>query len=301
MSAVELSVIVVCFNAAGYLRQTLESIQRQSLRNLECLVIDGGSTDGTLEILHEYPWATVHSEADWGYHDAFLKGLDLAQGEFITQCCVSDGYLSPTWFEDAVALLKENSDCDLAWGYPQYMSEEGLLGAVAFSDLWYRKSLDRSAMYFHYLAFGFHLPEINYVVRANVLRKCFRRQPGAPNSDLEFESWLEFENNFHHSGALAIGLRDVVSYGRVHGGSITQTQAEANRRHFNRFQDRRRHHIKIMLQEPLWSKRGLSFRIGLARAWLLGWSSRLWRRCLARIHPGSRLTGPSWHREVPRG
>ena len=69
------SLVVPCLDRAHYLRPTLDSILRQDYLNIECIVIDGGSTDGTVDILRSYgeriQWV---SEPDQGHADAINKG-----------------------------------------------------------------------------------------------------------------------------------------------------------------------------------------------------------------------------------
>lgn len=82
-----ISVITVVLNGAAYLEQTIRSVLDQDYPNLEYLVIDGGSTDGTLDIIRKYAESgDVHkyvSEPDEGIADAFNKGIALSSGELI--------------------------------------------------------------------------------------------------------------------------------------------------------------------------------------------------------------------------
>lgn len=81
------SIITVCFNSAGTIRRTIQSILEQSFEDYEYLVIDGGSTDGTLQIIQEYEplfQGKMHwiSEKDNGIYDAMNKGIGLAKGKY---------------------------------------------------------------------------------------------------------------------------------------------------------------------------------------------------------------------------
>lgn len=79
------SIIIAVKNAKEHLRQTLASIQQQRYLPLEIIVIDGGSTDGTLDVIRENQGIiqSVVSEPDRGISDAFNKGLKLANNEYI--------------------------------------------------------------------------------------------------------------------------------------------------------------------------------------------------------------------------
>ncbi|MBL7774672.1 MAG: glycosyltransferase, partial [Saprospiraceae bacterium] len=75
----KISIITVCFNSAATIRDTLESVNRQTYPDVEHLIIDGGSTDGTLDVVrafhHVAHWI---SEPDRGLYDAMNKGIALA-------------------------------------------------------------------------------------------------------------------------------------------------------------------------------------------------------------------------------
>jgi glycosyltransferase involved in cell wall biosynthesis len=84
MKGPKISVITVCYNAANKIESTLMSVIGQSYHNIEYIVIDGGSTDGTLAVLQEYgdhlKWI---SEPDKGIYDAMNKGVTKATGDWI--------------------------------------------------------------------------------------------------------------------------------------------------------------------------------------------------------------------------
>lgn len=79
------SVITVVFNGASYIEKTVQSVINQTYEDLEYIVIDGGSTDGTLDILEKYRNQIKHlvSEKDRGIYDAMNKGLKLATGRWV--------------------------------------------------------------------------------------------------------------------------------------------------------------------------------------------------------------------------
>ena len=91
----KISIITPCFNSAAYLERTIRSILLQGYENLEYMVIDGGSTDGTLELLQYYSdgidwWV---SKPDRGQSDALNRGLDLATGDILGWLNGDDLYL----------------------------------------------------------------------------------------------------------------------------------------------------------------------------------------------------------------
>ncbi len=91
----KLSIITVCFNAAATLGDTLDSVARQSYRDVEHIVVDGGSNDGTIQLLQarEHPVSKWVSEPDRGIYDAMNKGIAMASGEIIGTLNADDYYV----------------------------------------------------------------------------------------------------------------------------------------------------------------------------------------------------------------
>lgn len=91
---VKISIITVIYNAQDSLKETIESVISQECNGLEHIIIDGGSTDGTLEIIKKYEKYITFwiSEPDDGIYDAMNKGLRYARGEWINFLNAGDQY-----------------------------------------------------------------------------------------------------------------------------------------------------------------------------------------------------------------
>jgi glycosyltransferase involved in cell wall biosynthesis len=89
---IKLSIVTPLFNSARTLRETLESVARQDYRQVEHIVVDGGSTDGSLELLKEFPYLRWVSEKDEGHYHAMNKGIMMATGEAIGILNADDCY-----------------------------------------------------------------------------------------------------------------------------------------------------------------------------------------------------------------
>ena len=88
------SIITVVYNGEKYLEQTIESVLNQTYKNIEYIIIDGGSKDGTLEIINKYEKQLAYwtSEPDNGLYDAMNKGIKLAKGELVGLINSDDWY-----------------------------------------------------------------------------------------------------------------------------------------------------------------------------------------------------------------
>lgn len=78
-----ISIVTITFNAENTLRRTMSSVASQTFRNYEHLIIDGASTDATLDIARSNPDARILSEKDRGLYDAMNKGLRMAKGDYV--------------------------------------------------------------------------------------------------------------------------------------------------------------------------------------------------------------------------
>ncbi|RMG27969.1 MAG: glycosyltransferase, partial [Methanobacteriota archaeon] len=76
----KISIITVCRNAANSIAQTIRSVQSQDFQDVEHIIVDGASTDGTLDIINQYgseAGCRIISEPDQGIYDAMNKGIGL--------------------------------------------------------------------------------------------------------------------------------------------------------------------------------------------------------------------------------
>ena len=89
------SIITVVYNNEKYLEETIKSVVNQKFRNFEYIIIDGGSSDKTLDIIKRYDSQIDYwiSQKDKGIYDAFNKGMSLAKGDFIGIINSDDTYL----------------------------------------------------------------------------------------------------------------------------------------------------------------------------------------------------------------
>ena len=116
------SIVTVCLNAGSTIRSTMESVREQTYSHIQHIVVDGGSSDGTLEIVREYidRRVTVRSEKDHGIYDAMNKGAKLSSGEVLGFLNADDFY---AWHEalEHVASVFQDKSVDVCFGDVEYV------------------------------------------------------------------------------------------------------------------------------------------------------------------------------------
>ena len=169
MSALpKISVVTPSFNSIRTIRETIESVKQQEYPHLEHIVMDGGSKDGTVELLKEYPHLRWVSEKDEGHYHAMNKGIEAATGDVI-QILNSDDCLRPGALRLVGQAFADHPEWDALFGdivfvdgknQEIYRREEALydydvmrfscVGYVIHPTLFVRKSVhDRLGLYEH--------------------------------------------------------------------------------------------------------------------------------------------------------
>lgn len=123
--SIKISIITVCYNSACTLKDTLESVALQRYKNFEHLIVDGGSTDGTLEIVRswsDHPLRLV-SETDEGIYDAMNKGFLLATGD-VVGFLNSDDFYSDSSVLEKIADAFQDESVDACFGDLVYVSQD---------------------------------------------------------------------------------------------------------------------------------------------------------------------------------
>jgi glycosyltransferase involved in cell wall biosynthesis len=223
-----ISVITASKNGARFLRETIESIQKQTFTDYEHVFVDSLSTDNTVEILKEYDHLRWISEPDRHADEGFYKAAHMSRGDLIMLCCVSDRYSDPDWFGRCVEVLDNDPEVSLVYGIPQCMKEDGTLGRIVCSDFM-RWTPPQKMDFFPFWLGTFALcPEITFCVRAEVFRTCFPRYEPT-NSFMENHALLAFNYHFNMKGYLPYFLPVVACYGRDHHDSNSRRLTKGNR------------------------------------------------------------------------
>jgi GT2 family glycosyltransferase len=135
------SIVTPCLNAAKTLRATLESVSTQGYAHVEQIVVDGGSTDGTIEILRGNPEVRWISEPDEGLSDAVNKGIAMATGDVIGWLNADDVY-RPGALAAVAKAFADQPSAEWAFGHCGIIDARGnemRSGVTAYKNFFLRR------------------------------------------------------------------------------------------------------------------------------------------------------------------
>lgn len=120
------SIITPSYNQAAYLEATIQSVLQQDYPEIEYIIIDGGSTDGSVEIIKKYAHRLAYwvSEKDLGQTDAINKGFARAHGEVLAWINSDDTY-QPGAIREAVEFLQTHPEAGMVYGNANFIDGKG--------------------------------------------------------------------------------------------------------------------------------------------------------------------------------
>jgi glycosyltransferase involved in cell wall biosynthesis len=239
-----ISIVTPTYNSVHYLEQTIRSVIEQGYPNLEHIVVDGGSTDGTLDILSAHPHVRWISEPDSGQADALNKGFRIATGDLVAWLNSDDAYLPNALKSVAQAFLRL-PEADLIHGDVSYVDVSGAEvyrnsgREFRLADALLSNSVNQQAAFFrrHLLArYGYLRTDLNYVMDYEFWIRLgshvqtlyvpetwaiYRLVPGSKTVEHPERFWIEslgvFEELFRRDD-LELSVRSVEqrAFGRMH-------------------------------------------------------------------------------------
>ena len=126
MQDLKISIITVCYNAESTIKSCIESVKGQNYNSIEYIIIDGGSTDKTINIINNYKHSVNHfiSEPDQGIYDAMNKGIKLATGDIIGMLNADDFFADNSVINDIAGAFDKNNT-EIIYGDLDYINEKG--------------------------------------------------------------------------------------------------------------------------------------------------------------------------------
>lgn len=200
------SIVMPTRNHAHFIRESIDSVLSQSYDNVELLVMDGASTDNTVEILKSYGdrirWI---SEPDKGQTDAINKGMEQLSGEILAYLN-SDDLLLPGALDLAVQYFNDHPECDMVYGNADYIDVDGAItGAYSTANYSFEQLMHDCCV----------------CQPAAFWRRRIAQRIGPFDTSLQtamdYEYWLRMAT----SGAIIHHIGDKMAQSRLHGDAKT--------------------------------------------------------------------------------
>lgn len=134
--ALKITVITVCYNEKDKIRETVENVCRQTYPHIEYLLMDGASTDGTMEILREYDDRDnvhIYSEPDSGVYNAMNRGIARATGDYVFFLNAGDLFFDRQVVAEAASCMAREGEEAIYYGSVCMIQADGLQEMVDFS------------------------------------------------------------------------------------------------------------------------------------------------------------------------
>ena len=181
------SIITPSYNQGKFIEETIQSVLKQDYSNIEYIIIDGASSDDTIEIIKKYEkkisfWS---SEPDGGQTDAIIKGFNRANGKYITWLCADD-LIEPSMITISVAFLEANPEIAMTYGNRiRYDAKSNMIGYHRYCE--FRPWL---------LRWGFAIPQETTLIR----REAYDRSGGLDKSlkmAMDFDLYCKISKTGH--------------------------------------------------------------------------------------------------------
>ena len=120
----KLTIVTPSYNQGKYIKRTIDSVLSQDIDDMEYIIVDGGSTDDTIDIIKSYGTQIVwKSEKDKGQTDAVNKGIRQATGDIIGWLNSDDIYF-PHALKKVMQVFNDNPDVNVVYGNAQHIAED---------------------------------------------------------------------------------------------------------------------------------------------------------------------------------
>ena len=128
MECPKISIVTVSYNTHDCIEKTIQSVIEQTYPNVEYLIIDGGSTDGTQQIIEQYSDRIAYfvSEKDKGLYDGMNKGIAAATGDYLLFMNADDVFANNRVVEKIAHFIEEHPDTDVVYGNSEQVLEYGI-------------------------------------------------------------------------------------------------------------------------------------------------------------------------------
>jgi glycosyltransferase involved in cell wall biosynthesis len=269
----KISLVTPVFNAAKYIEQTIQSVLAQNYPNLEYFIMDGGSTDGTFEIILKYEnqisgW---FSEPDKGMYDALNKGFARATGEVMGWISATDKFHTGG-LAVVGSVFRDLREVQWITGRPTAFSEEGMTVLILDLPRWSRYRFLAGA--------NRYIQQESTFWRRSLWERAGSYLDSSQRVVADFGLWARF---FRHAKLYPVDA--LIGGYRVHAGQLGLRDVEDN----YRVQDA---YIEAELKGAPWGKSLRMFRRLSGAVQSIPKVRVLWQRLV--INSLYRMPGPDW-------
>lgn len=245
MNDLSVTIVTPSYNQRQFLEDTVESVRAQTYEDLTHIVVDGGSDDGTVELLERYPDIEWLSEPDEGQADAVNKGLERANGDIVGWVNSDDPYVYRDTV-DAVADCFQRTGADIVFGHALLINGQNRARRVMHIPKFDIDKLERHC-YIQQPSVFFR----RHVIEDNLLDTSF-------NYSLDYDLWLRLRDYEWHR------LDRVLAADRNHAARKTVSDATVARDETHRIRDERG-----IYDQPLFDARQMLDKINwrVQRVW----------------------------------
>jgi len=206
------SIVTPSYNQGRFLRRTIESVLAQTYPNIEYIVVDGASTDETLDILRSYGdrvrWI---SEPDSGQTEAINKGLRAMSGQIVGYLN-SDDILLPDAIVKVVDYFRDHPECDLVYGDADYIDEEdNVIGTYATAEYSFERLMEECCI----------------CQPAAYWRAAVGETVGAFDEELHYPMDFDYWIRVDRSGFVIEHMRETIAQSRLHPEAKTLSAQRA--------------------------------------------------------------------------
>jgi glycosyltransferase involved in cell wall biosynthesis len=249
----KISIVTPTFNRAQYLEETILSVLNQNYPNLEYIIIDGGSTDKTIDIIKKYESSLSYwiSEPDQGMYYAIQKGFEKSTGEIMAWINSDDKYHNGS-LKVVGKIFSDLESVDWIMGTPTFFNEQGLCVKVFPCARWSQTR--------------FWVGDYRWIQQEGVFwrRSLWEKSGSTLNLSrklaADFDLWCRF---FKYSKLNSV--ETIFSGFRLHGDQISELEKEAYENEVISILENIKHsgskQIRITIIKYLWSLKNLLFKI----------------------------------------
>jgi len=268
-----IALVTPVYNSAKYIEQTIHSVLAQNYPNLEYFIIDGGSTDGTLDIIRQYEpqisgWL---SEPDKGMYDALNKGFARTTGEVMGWISATDK-LHTGGLAVVGSVFRDLPEVEWITGRPTGFTPEGMTNIIRDIPHWSRYRFLAGA--------NRYIQQESTYWRRSLWERASSRMDSSRRNGSDFELWVRF---FRHAKLYPVDA--LIGGYRWHGDALSIVDLDASHATHDEF-------IEAELATIPWGKSVSAFRRISATMQSIPKVRWLWNRLV--MNPLYHLPGPDW-------